>query len=243
MKWADHRRITLEICRYYELPESKETAEMSVLPDKEPDYYLHYGRKRIYRRRVPHHETMSVETAFNYLIQARKRFISGMSFAEPLGRALHYLQDYSVDPTESIWIFKYRSDEAHEEREGVLKSIPVDFRAVEEAKKLICHPHEFKSTVYNTKRGRTPEEIMGACSFLTSLAIKLILDPDKPENLEGNYNRALLIHFVAVVLPWIIVAFNTSFAVLSAILSYVVHKLDFNYSKWKIDYKWFEVNR
>jgi len=147
MKWADHRRITLEISRFYGIPESKGIAEASILPDREPDYYLHYGRKRIYRRRVPHHETIAVETAFNYLKQARKRFISGMSFAEHLGRALHYLQDYPVDPTENIWIFKYRSDRAHEEREEVLKSIPIDFRAVEEAKKLICHPHEFKHSL------------------------------------------------------------------------------------------------
>ena len=164
-----------------------------------------------------------------------------MSFAEPLGRALHYLQDYSVDPTESLLIFKYRSDRAHEEREEVLKSISIDFRAVEEAKKLICHPHEFKSTVYNIKRGRTPEEIMRACSFLTSLAIKLVFNPSKPENLKEKYNRALLIHLVAVILPWIIVAFNTGFAVLSAVLSYIIHKLDFNYSKWRTNYEWFEV--
>ncbi len=97
------------------------------------------------------------------------------------------------------------------------------------------------STVYNIKRGRTPEEIMRACSFLTSLAIKLVFNPSKPENLKEKYNRALLIHLVAVILPWIIVAFNTSFAVLSAILSYIIHKLDFNYSKWKTDYEWFEV--
>ncbi|AIY89250.1 hypothetical protein [Geoglobus acetivorans] len=241
MKWADHRRITLEICRFYELPEPMEIAEMSVLPDREPDYYLYYGRKRIYRRRVPHHEAMAIETAFNYLKQARKNLISGMSIAEPLGRALHYLQDYSVDPTESIWIFKYRSDKAHEEREEVLKSIPIDFRAVEEAKNIICYPHEFKSIVYNTKRGRTPDEIMRACSFLTSLAIKLVLNPNKPENLKEKYNQALLIHLVAVILPWILATFNINFAAISAILSYVIHKLDFNYSKWRTNYEWFEV--
>jgi hypothetical protein len=154
---------------------------------------------------------------------------------------LHYLQDYSVDPTEKLWIFRYRSGKVHEEREGGLHHLPIDLKAVEEAAKTRCYPHEFKSTVYNMERGKTAEEIMRLSSYLTSLAIKLVVNPDKPENLEKDYSRAFKLHLAVVAIPWILVAFDINSVPLSAILSYVAHKLDFNYSKWKINYDWFEV--
>lgn len=239
MKWRDHRRITLEVCKYYGLENAEEVAEASILPDKDPDYYWAYGRKRAYRRRVPHHDSMAVDMAFKYLKEARKKKLAGKSFAEPLGRALHYLQDYSVDPTEKLWVFSYRSEEAHEVRELDLHSLPFNHHAVREGETASCYPHEFKSVVIATGRGKTPEEIMRISTFLTSLAIKLVVNPDKPENLEEKYEKATIIHLIVIAIPWILTAINISNFLWSAIGSYIMHKLDFNYSKWKTDYEWF----
>ncbi len=86
MKWADHIRITAQICHRFNLDNCREISQSSVLPDKYPDYYWVYGKRRAYRRRVPHHDAMAVEYAFKHLRQARKRFLRGESFAEQLGR-------------------------------------------------------------------------------------------------------------------------------------------------------------
>jgi len=241
MKWKDHRRITLEICRFFGLDNASDIAEASVLPDKEPDYYWTSGRRRVYRKRVPHHEKIAVETAFKYLKEARKRYLNNSSFAEPLGRALHYLQDYSIDPTEKLWIFSFRSDSAHDEREGSLQHLPIDFDAVKEAVGRRCYPYEFKSMVYSTKRGKNAEEIISVASYLTSLAVKLIVNPDKPENLKENYRRALKLHVAVLLVPWTLLVFGFSYAIVSAILSLIIHAIDVNYTKWRTAYQWFEV--
>ncbi|ADC65643.1 hypothetical protein Ferp_1492 [Ferroglobus placidus DSM 10642] len=240
MKWSEHRRVTAEICKRFGLENCLEVTRASILPDVEPDYYWVYGKRRAYRRRVPHHDAMAVNYAFNYLKRARKAFLRGESYAEPLGRALHYLQDYSIDPTEKIWIFSYRSDSAHDERERI--RVDVDESAINEAKSLTCYPHQFKSVVFQTKRGKNPGEISYACSFLTALALKMIVNPDMPENLTENYNKALAIHAVILLLPWLILlafASGATYFVLSAIASLLLHYADFYYRRWKTDYEWF----
>jgi|Deesub1362B_J571_1020462.scaffolds.fasta_scaffold00567_2 hypothetical protein len=241
MKWRDHRRITLEVCKFYGLDNAKEIADASILPDKDPDYYWSYGRRRAYRRHVPHHDHMAIDMAFKYLKEARKNKLTGTSFAEPLGRALHYLQDYSVDPTEKLWVFNYRSDTAHETRESDLSLLPVDYQAMRAGASTRCYPHEFKDVVYGVGRGKTPRDIMQISTYLTSLAVKLVINPDKPDNLKGKYEKATMIHFIVIAIPWILTLLNTSNFLWSAIGSYILHKLDFNYSKWKTDYEWFEV--
>jgi len=239
MKWKDHKRITLEVCRFYGLENAREVAEASILPDKYPDYYWTYGRKRAYRRRVPHHDVMAVDMAFKYLKEARRNKLAGISFAEPLGRALHYLQDYSIDPTEKLWVFSYRSDAAHDMRESDLYSLPVDYQAMRAGASERCYPHEFKDVVYGVGRGKTPDEIMRISTYLTSLAVKLVVNPDKPDGLEEKYEKAALIHFTVIAIPWILVLFDPYNIIWSAIGSYILHRLDFNYSKWKTDYDWF----
>jgi len=239
MRWRDHIRITREVCEYYGLQNAIEVAEASILPDKDPDYYWDYGRRSLYQRRVPHHDEKAVEWAFKYLKMARKSWKAGQPFAEYLGRALHYLQDYSVDPTKKLWVFNYRSDEAHEARELDLQLQPVDHQAIKAGASQRCYPHEFKGAVHAAGRGRTAEEAMRISTYLTSLALKLIVNPDRPENLEEKYRKALAAHLVLVAIPWILILFGSFNLVWSAIGSYVIHKLDFRYSKWKTDYEWF----
>jgi len=240
LKWSDHKRITYAICRYYGLAEADLIADASILPDKDPDYYYVYRKGKVRRRRVRHHDSMAIRIAFNYLKQARKAYLRGEDYSIPLGRALHYIQDYTVDPTKKLWIFRYRSGRAHDERENGLKNIPVDINSVDRAKSDICYPHEFVGKVLEVGRGSNPEEIMTKASYLTSLAVKLVVNPDKPENLEENYKKALIRHVVLLMIPWLLLLIiGLEYVLISIIASIFMHKLDFSYAKWKIDMDWF----
>ncbi len=153
---------------------------------------------------------------------------------------MHYLQDYSIDPTEKLWIFSYRSDAAHDEREGL--RVEVNEEAVEEALRTKCYPHEFKGVALQTKRGKTAEEISFASSFLTALAFKMLVKPDMPEDLNSKYSRALTVHIVLLLLPWLfmlVFASGAAYLLISSILSVILHYADFNYHRWKTDYEWF----
>lgn len=181
----NHYRITLAVCKFYGLSNAHEIAKASTVLDKEPDYYMVYRKGRIRKRVLRHHNDMAIKYAFKHLMNARKRYLTGLPYVKPLGKALHYLQDYSIDPREKVWIFKYRSKKLHKSIEADLGSIPVDLKAAEEALKTRCYPHEFMEKVRNIGRGRTPEEVMRISCYLTSLALKLVLNPDEPEYKEG----------------------------------------------------------
>lgn len=241
MRWNTHRRITLEVCRYYGLQNAREIAEASILPDKQPDYYWVYRRRRARRRRVPHHDAYAVDFAFKYLKEARKAYLKGFSFEGPLGRALHYIQDFVVDPTSKLWIFSYRSDEAHKDREDGLEKYPVPEEQIRLAEERTCYPHDFKTTVFSFGRRKEPGEIMELATYLTSLAIKLVVKPDKPPNLTEEYRKNLRLHVALILLPWVLplIVADVSAAVFSALASLAIHKLNFRYWRWKTDYEWF----
>ncbi len=117
----------------------------------------------------------------------------------------------------------------------------MDVNAVENGKKQEIYPHEFTKFVSSIKRARSPEDIMRVSSFLSSLAMNLVFNPKKPEKLDEMYKRALAIHLILLVIPWVSLLLNPKFAILSLLASYLIHKLDFNYSKWRTDYEWFKV--
>ncbi|MCS7144280.1 MAG: hypothetical protein NZ879_04595 [Archaeoglobaceae archaeon] len=244
MKWKDHVKITAEICGHFGLKNCREIAQASVLPDKDPDHYWAFGRRgRAYLRRVPHHELIAIGYALLHLKRARRLYLRNKRYYEFLGRALHYLQDYAVDPTENIWIFSYRSELAHEKREKL--DLSVDFNAVKNAMDKKCYPHEFKSFVFKTKRGKNADEIVFASSYLTALAFKMLLNPDKPEKLEEEYGKAKITHIVLLIIPWIfLIALvqGLAYLFLSAIASAILHLADYNYHKWKLDYDWFNTS-
>ncbi|MCS7144910.1 MAG: hypothetical protein NZ879_07820 [Archaeoglobaceae archaeon] len=243
MKWKDHVRITAEICKHFKLKNCREIAQASVLPDKDPDHYWAFGRRRAYLKRVPHHELIAVDYALLHLKKARKLYMRNQGYHESLGRALHYLQDYSVDPTEKIWIFSYRSELAHEERERF--DFSVDLNAVKIANETKCYPHEFKSLVLETKRGKNADEIVFASSYLTALAFKMLLNPDKPEKLEEEYKKAKIAHTILLIIPWIFLITliqGIAYLFLSTIASGILHLIDYNYHKWKLDHEWFNAN-
>ena len=115
----------------------------------------------------------------------------------------------------------------------------MDVSSVDRAKSDICYPHEFVEKVFEVGRGSNPKEIMTKASYLTSLAVKLVVDPDKPANLEENYKKALIRHVVLLLIPWLLLIFGLEYVTISIIASVFMHKLDFSYTRWKTDMDWF----
>lgn len=236
MKWRDHVRITSTICKMFKI-DCERVAQLSTVPDKDPDFVLVYRKGKTYKRRLRHHDPEAVPQTIRYLKSARKEYLRKKSFEEHLGRAIHYLQDYSIDVRKRFLIFKYRSDDAHKERESF--KIDVDWKAVEDALNLKCKPHEMKDVIKSVKRGEKPDEIAYASSFLTAFALKMVLNPEKPLDLERNYRYLRRRHVTLILIPWFLLIFDIAFLILALILSILIHYLDFQYHRSKFDYEWF----
>jgi len=203
------------------------------------------GKKRakIRRGRVAHHGHEALDLAFNYLKKARKAYMRGDNrYVEYLGRVLHYIQDYSVDPRQKLWIFEYRSGHAHDEREGNLAHPHVPEEAISVGFSEVCTPSRAKEVMFKVKPKKNPEEIMFLATFLSAVVVKLVFKPDKPHKLEENYRKALKAHIILVSLPLLtlLAGASASTLVLVAVLSSILHALDFRYHKWKLEYEWFK---
>lgn len=247
MKWRTHMAITRAVCSRLGIQAAKEIADASVLPDKDPDYVykFRWGKKRarVHRGRVAHHGREVLDLAFNYLKKARKAYMKGDNrYVEYLGRALHYIQDYSVDPRQKLWIFEYRSGQAHDEREGNLARLQVPEEAISAGFNEVCTPSRVKEVIFKVRPKKDPEEIMLLATFLSAVAVKLVFKPDKPHNLEENYRNALKTHVILVSLPLLMLLFGVSASnlVLAVVFSLILHVLDFRYHKWKLEYEWFK---
>lgn len=242
MKWKTHRQITRMVCSRFSTHQ-EEIAEASTLPDKEPDYVYRAGyRGRVYRTRVAHHGREAMDMAFSYLKKARKAYLRGDGgYVEYLGRALHYIQDYSVDPTEKLWIFQYRSGEAHDDRESCVAGLEVPESAIQYGLRQECTPLRVRQIILGAAGKRNPADIMFLATYLSTVAAKSVYAPDRPPGLEENYSKALKIHAALVLLPFsLLIAGISPLTVLSALLlSPVLHFLDFNYRRRKLEYEWF----
>ncbi len=226
MKWETHRRITLEVCRYYGIPYSEIIANASTKPDESPDYHV-TPTVGGYLRKVRHHAPSTPEVILVYLAEARRRFLYGEPFAETLGRALHYLQDLPIDPAE------------HDFLEEVLEKTPVDLSAIRSAREMSIPPHLFKRIVKAIGIRRKPDEIMWAACFLSSLAVKMVINPDVPPDVRKKYRRARILNIMAILLPWILTPLGIKFVVMAIILSFLIWLLDiFEISTLKFDYLW-----
>jgi len=82
---------------------------------------------------------------------------------------------------------------------------------------------------------------MELATYLTSLAIKLVVKPDKPPNLVEKYRKNLRLHVALILLSWTLplIMMDISAVVFSALASLAIYKLNFRYWRWKIDYEWF----
>jgi len=190
MKWEHHKSLTLAACKMLGI-DCVRLKEAVLLPDREPEYrtvYGYTGRKLKARRiRIGHHSTAAVDAAFRHMKVARRKLIRGGDFIPELGKALHYLQDYAIDPRRKILIFSIRSEKAHEEREN-LEIFP-DREAMKKALETKIYPHEFIKIAKRVGRKRTVEEISTAASYLTALALKLVVKPEKPEDLDSKIQK------------------------------------------------------
>lgn len=117
------------------------------------------------------------------------------------GGALHYIQDYCVDPKQKLWIFEYRSEHAHEEREESLAHLHMPEEAISAGFSEVCAPSRVKEIIFKARPKKSPEEIMFLATYLSAIAVKSVFKPDRPYKLEENYSRALKIHIVLVLLP------------------------------------------
>ena len=82
---------------------------------------------------------------------------------------------------------------------------------------------------------------MEVATYLTSLAIKLVVKPDKPPNLTEEYQKNLRLHVALILLPWVLplIMMDISAAVVSTLVSLAIYKLNLRYWRWKTDYEWF----
>lgn len=240
MKWEHHKSLTLAACKMLGI-DCVRLKEAVLLPDREPEYrtvYGYTGRKLKARRiRIGHHSTAAVDAAFRHMKVARRKLIRGGDFIPELGKALHYLQDYAIDPRRKILIFSIRSEKAHEEREN-LEIFP-DREAMKKALETKIYPHEFIKIAKRVGRKRTVEEISAAASYLTALALKLVVKPEKPEDLDSKYRKALLIHLSLVLIPWTLLLINPVFFAVSILLSAAIHQANFHFRNWRLNRSWF----
>jgi len=238
MKWETHKAITRTVCHKLGIKSAEKIANASILPDKYPDFI--YSKKK--RVKVTHHDREALELAFEYLKKARKAYIKkDEKYIEYLGRAVHYIQDYCVDVRKKFLIFKFKSERVHRKRENKLTNISVPKDAIVAGLSEVCTPSNIKTIIFNSEPKEDPREIMFVATYLTTIAVKSIFKPDKPHNLKKNYIKALVIHILLVLSPFLLLFIEVSFSTLtlSIILSFVLHKLDFNYHRWKLDYEWF----
>lgn len=215
----------------------------SILPDKYPDYSLKVGKGgRTRRVRTPHHDVDALEFALYYLKKARKAYLKkNPRYTEYLGRALHYLQDYSVDPHKKILWFNIRSNHTHDAREDVLTLMYVPDEAIEEGLRQSCTPSNLKKILYGTTPKKDPAEIIYLATYLTTIAVRAVVNPDRTPNLEESYKKALKIHVALLPAPFLLTLLNFTATTLlvAALASAIMHKLDIHYHKWKFEYEWF----
>jgi len=249
MKWRDHKRISYYVCKRVGLSDevAKKVAEASILPDKEPDYVLVRGKKRTYRKRVAHHSVEGVKVGFKYLKKARSFYVKGLDFEEPLGRALHYFQDYAVSDRSGWFVFSWKSHEKHDERENSVSFMNIRDEVVEKGLKDRVLPSQFEGVVYVKGRKEEGREILDVATYLTALAVKLVVDPDIPEDITERYSKRLKVHLAMVLLVFYSVSLLVSVGLgWSAILGvfwgliggYIAHKVDIPFHCLRLDYKW-----
>jgi len=166
LRWADHKRISKNVSLFCGIPEllAKQISEASILPDRNPDYEIETyvtGRrkKRIKTRkvRIKHHSQ-----------EARKRH--GITYTNPeralikkdntwiiyLGRALHYLQDYTV------------SKDGHDRLEASLSKVKFPLETVKSLLVEDIHANTLKSEVYMAKPLSDPGDVFKLAVHLTA---------------------------------------------------------------------------
>lgn len=110
----------------------------------------------------------------------------------------------------------------------------------------VVYPHKFEGVVLQNGSKRDPREALEVATHLSALALKLVLKPDIPPNLESEYSKKLKRH-VGFTLGGFAVAMLMSLAyglgltgscLVGAFASYILHKLDIPFHRTKFDRDW-----
>jgi len=230
MKWETHKRITGAVCKALNL--SGKVVDASTLPDQHNEFAELPNGKHV---RIAHHSRMALRAAWRHLKNARKLLLTGRDYSYELGMALHYIQDYVVDPTRGIFVFKWRSDAAHDRREKELAKQPVSELAITEGIK-IRDPNTLKELIFSIKRERDPERIMYTAAMVSSAAASVVANPER----RGfSWFRALLLHTLFIAAPFVIVAGSPLYLPISATMAYLAHRLDVHYHRARLEKEWF----
>jgi hypothetical protein len=169
-----------------------------------------------------------------------------LDFAVELGRALHYIQDFCVSITKSFLIFSWKDYESHEKWEAEISQLNLNYDDVRKGFEQVVYPHQFEGVVLQNGSKRDPREALEVATYLSALALKLVLKPDFPPNLESEYSKKLKKH-IAFTLGGFAVAMLTSLAyglglvgscLVGVFVGYILHKLDIPFQRTKFDRDW-----
>ena len=253
MKWREHRRITKYIAKTLGLSNdlAQKLSEASILPDVSPDFGLDVrvtkrGNVNVKESRIQHHSEKAKSWAWKYLYKARRQYLhNDPQWVESLGRAVHYIQDYTVSKNKTFLRFiQVKSWETHDRIENNLSKLPIPREEILKASKLPVSAKLLKEELSRSAPKEREDEVMREATYLTTLALKGVLNPDKPKDLESQFNKALKVHlfFVGSPLAGAIVSYvlgkgDYSFILLG--VSAILHYLDFNFHKWNLERRWF----
>jgi len=181
MKWTSHAAIARAVSHELSLTRSMEEAlrEGSIDPDRRPDYAR--------GRRVPHHRAPDW-IIVRHCWSARLRLLDGdaAGAAFDLGRALHYVQDRSVD---------YHTKWGHDRLEEAIADLVPPMEAVASGVDgAESSPRYVESAARSVRpRRRAQEAMRSACLASAGISAAVLgpLDPEDPliERVERERGR------------------------------------------------------
>lgn len=199
MKWASHKRITGKIGKHFGIKETKELTEASILPDKEYDYRVVKVKKRgrTYEKKVRlrHHlEPFIINKIIEYTIEARRWKVKNSKYyITPLGKAAHYIQDNVIDPRKKVLFFKVRDMKTHDRIEAKIDRMDVPFEEVYKVESMKFTLSDFERELKRRKPSTDPVECVHNATFLTAMLIKLVVNPEYPEDFWKKYRRSKIV--------------------------------------------------
>jgi len=255
VKWKDHKRITKYAAKALGLDGdlAQRLAEASILPDISPDreisaYITRKGKVKVKNHRIQHHSFTAKSWIWKYLYRARKQYLKGdPRWIESLGRALHYIQDYSVSrDTTVLKVLKIRDWKKHDLIENNLSKYSIPKEVIYEVTRLEVHANMLKFAVSLLAPEGDEEQVIKSAAYFSALTVKGVLFPSMPQNLEENFKKALKRHLGLVGVP---LGFSLLFLIFGmagyfiALLGLVglLHLLDSKFHYWNLERQWFNL--
>ncbi len=248
MKWKSHKAIARAIAREMQLPKELEKAlsDGSVEPDRLPDALFRMGkngRGRIIR--APHHHPHT-GMVMDYAWRARRAYLQGNDYwaAKSLGRALHYIQDKSVN-TGIMFL-------AHDSRERAIAALEPPPTAVAKGVGMaISSPKFVRKCILKVRPRRNPRDSMyDATLYSSAIFASVFTSPRTTEKFLREYRRAARNHrwrWIAAIGMLAMAAVSYLFlglllaAVVEAALAATLVLLDPDYRRLRKEAEWFGV--